>query len=110
MYDPMASSARGKQRRGTARPASFRFAQVETVLIAPIVCADNPCMACTALKWDRDSLDRLLFDMFRGNTPNMGAARKILRHWTLGEEIFQLLMERGWRADAREDHATWMFR
>jgi hypothetical protein len=66
--------------------------------------------AKTDMMFDKDSLDRLLFDIFRGDIPNMEAARKILRHWMLGDEIFRLLMERGRLADAREDHATWMFR
>ena len=60
--------------------------------------------------FDRDALDDLLLDKFRGDIPNIKAAWKILRHWMLGEEIFQLLMERGWLADAREGHATWVFR
>ena len=60
--------------------------------------------------FDKESLDRLLFDLFRGDMPNMEAAWKVLRQWMLGEEIFQLLMERGRLADAREDHATWVFR
>jgi hypothetical protein len=59
--------------------------------------------------FDRDALDHILFHKFRDDMPNMAAAWKILRQWTLGEEIFQLLLERGTLAHASERCAAWVF-